>query len=901
MREHKIADTFEYSTWYLFSTKYKMRKIVLKKPRKIIKKLFSKYEYKDNIHEAGICFADFNNDSKEDRYIVVTGYANKCITSQHDPKNQDRYTYVNIAVKAGITGKANVSAHRINYDVGATCADIDNDGDQDIIVTSLYGPNEVFKQVKKLKFKESAKTLHLYSDFSRSQSGIWGDVNNDGYIDLFVSNVDSSNHLYLNNGAGIFKDVTDAAGLSMPRGGTGSVFGDIDNDGDLDLFIPRYGAANKLFRNDCSHSNKKDIKFTDITNVSRVAGRDTLARSVHGLFADFDGDGDLDLFVANSGTRNWLYLNDGSGKFHDMSDSTGFSTDRETNVVCSLDADNDGDLDLLVCNRNRNRYYENQGKAHFIDKSPPTFVHKGGYPTGIAAADFDNDGDVDLYCSDDFQPSFELRNQTNNNNYIEIRINCSKSNRDGIGSKLYLFQQGHLGEKASLLAMRHIAAGGPRNSMSSRVVHFGIADGKPKDILIKFPSGIQRKLLNVQPGKYLQINEQDGMARKLSLLQKWYIRNTRYTPNRNEAFYIFSYFFAFLAGFFLTLRRSWNSNIRYFVLWIPLGLFVVFYIILRDSSTLSHYFFPPLLSLGSAIFGLYVSRKIFISPLALAEYQEKLFFATNAFFHGEWGARKLNRLKLYCSNLSADEIPAKEIQSSLLESIDDYFSLVLTEIERILVFAKAANTLPSTIAACRTYLFTLSTSLNALKTELNLNKKLTGTYFDSIIENIRLLQANLRLMRKTVGEQFSCDINRKTKGAIDNLSVPAIEMKLNTIPDAHIMARMRPAEYSQILDNLIENAICAIQNKKKKKIIIKISANSDFVFISVEDNGCGIEPAIKEKLFQEQFSTKNKTGGFGLYNSQIILKKYGGKISLLKTAMNQGSIFELQLKRIDND
>lgn len=900
--EQETTAKFEYRTFYFFPLKNKMRIIVFKKPRKNNKNdLFTKKEDKENNQEAGICIADFNNNLKEDRYIVVTGKANKLITMQYDPKTKNEYSHANIAEEAGVAGKAFTRAGRKNYDVGATCADIDNDGDQDIIVTSLYGPNEVFKQIKKLQFRESAKTLHLYSDFSRSQSGIWGDVNNDGYIDLFVSNEDSSNHLYLNNGAGIFKDVTDDAGLLMQRGGTGSVFGDIDNDGDLDLFVPRYGAGNKLFRNDCSRSNKKEIKFTDITNKSGVAGRDTLSRSVHGLLADFDNDGDLDLLVANSGMENWLFLNDGSGTFHDVTDSAGFSADKETNVACYFDADNDGDLDLLVCNRNRDKYYENQGNASFIDKSPPSFLHKGGYPMGIAAADFNNDGDIDLYCSDDFKPSHSLRNNTDNNNFIKIKVSCSKSNRDGIGSKLYLFQHGHLGEKAYLLAMRHITAGGPRNSMSSQVVHFGIADSKPKDILINFPSGIQRKLVNIQPGRYLQIKEQDGIARKLALLQKWYIRTVRYTPNQNEALYILSYIFIFIVGLFFLFRTHWKNYKLYLVLWIPLGLFLIFYLALKDSGAFSHYFLPILFSVGSLLAGIMVNNKINVSPTDLMEYQEKLFFATNAFFHGGWGARKLNRLKLYCANLSAEEIPAKKIQFSLLESIDDYFSLVLTEIERILIFARTTNTLPSTISACRTYLFTLSTSLNALKTELNLNKKLTGTLFNAIIENIQLLQANLRLMRKTVSKQFTCDIKSETKRALENFSIAAIDMELAAAPNAHLIARIRPAEYSQILENLIKNAIRATKNKNKKKVIIKINANLDFVFISVEDNGCGIEPAIQEKLFQEQFSTKNKSGGFGLYNSQIILKKYGGKISLLKTILNQGSILELQLKRIDND
>ena len=118
-----------------------------------------------------------------------------------------------MAEEKGVTGPIMTSEGRVNYDEGTSSADVENDGDQDILVSSLYGPNLLFLQKRNGQFKESSLRRGLHQNRGRSNSGIWGDVNNDGFVDLYVSNDDSTNRLYLNNGAGFFRDVTREAGL----------------------------------------------------------------------------------------------------------------------------------------------------------------------------------------------------------------------------------------------------------------------------------------------------------------------------------------------------------------------------------------------------------------------------------------------------------------------------------------------------------------------------------------------------------------------------------------------------------------------------------------------------------------------------------------------------------------
>ena len=889
-----------FSSYAFCSKKGLEKRIVIKMPLQDNTVSFARYNYFERTQETGICVYDFNRDGFEDFFVVVTGKPNRFLLSTEKAK-EGIFDHINNAKDAGLIGRTQTISQRRNYDVSATCVDIDNDSDQDILVTSLYGPNELYKQVRKLKFKESARTLSLCTDFARSHTGIWSDVNNDGYIDLFVANEDSTNHLYLNNGAGIFRDVTNKAGLYLDRGGSSAVFGDIDGDGDEDLFVPRYGAPNKLYRNDCSVNCTDSVHFTDITEWSGVAGADSIARSSNGLFGDFDNDGDLDLFVTNSGQKNWLYLNQGDGQFLDFSDESGLASDGFTHMAVYLDADNDGDLDLFVCSREGNILYQNQGNATFVDSRLKNISFAKNYPSGVATGDFDNDGDLDIYYSDGSNCSFFLKNATNDTNFIKIVLSCSRSNRDGIGSKLYMYRQGHLGDKAYLLGMRYVRGGDGKRSMSSRIVHFGVPDGEPKDILIKFPSGIERKLFAITPGQQITVHEEVGLARNVSLLKKWYARNTRFPPNQREALFVIAYFIFLIALFFITKRKSAKTDFIHSGWLIPFALFLTLYIILRETNYFAHYFLPMLLSLSAWGIGYYMSTKFRTNPQARMEYQEQLFLATNAFFHGEWGARKLNRLQLYCTNLNSNEIPRREIQDALLESIDDYFHLVVPEIEKIINLAKACGIKGDAMPLCENHLLSASSLLNNLKTEINLKGRIKSALVNSVVENIQFLQADLRAFGKSVSQQFMCDTRAIAKRALENFSVNGIRITLQSGIKPNTFARIRPSEFSQIFDNLIANAIRAVEQTKEKQIVAELTANSDFVFVRVADTGCGVDPEIKDKLFVEQISTKKGDGGLGLFQSRIILKRYGGDISLLPTENGTGSVFEIKLKRVDNE
>ncbi|MCK4823185.1 ATP-binding protein, partial [bacterium] len=105
---------------------------------------------------------------------------------------------------------------------------------------------------------------------------------------------------------------------------------------------------------------------------------------------------------------------------------------------------------------------------------------------------------------------------------------------------------------------------------------------------------------------------------------------------------------------------------------------------------------------------------------------------------------------------------------------------------------------------------------------------------------------------------------------------------------------------SQIVDNLVDNSIRAVEKTDEKSIDITLKSNADIIFVEIADKGVGIKPEIQEKLLKEQITTKNGQGGFGLYIAKQVLEKYGGSICILQSGPDKKTVFQIQLKRVDN-
>ncbi|MFH1009340.1 MAG: FG-GAP-like repeat-containing protein, partial [Candidatus Latescibacterota bacterium] len=296
-----------------------------------------------------------------------------------------------------------------------------------------------------LLFEEVASVLEGNADGS-DRCAVWGDYDGDGYPDLFVARDGKSDRLYHNNGKGSFSEVSEDLGLADTGRGRWAAWGDYDLDGDPDLYLVRDGQANLLYRNEQTHfviassgtegftwgrgrmaawgdadgdgdpdlyvvneghANRlyRNLKDGSFEEVAAASGTDDQGRGTAAAWADYDLDGDLDLYVVNEGQENILYRNRGDGTFVNVASQMGMADSGSGRHALWGDFDGDGDPDLYVVNdRTDNLLYLNRPDSAFSETGWQMGVALAGPDRSASASDVDNDGDLDLYATEEGQP-----------------------------------------------------------------------------------------------------------------------------------------------------------------------------------------------------------------------------------------------------------------------------------------------------------------------------------------------------------------------------------------------------------------------------------------------------------------------------------------------------------------
>jgi hypothetical protein len=316
---------------------------------------------------------------------------------------------------------------------GVAIFDYNNDGFMDLYFPNS-GPCDFFHPEKPLRaalyrnngngtFTDVTQRAGVANSDAFGLGVAAADYDGDGWVDLLVTNY-GRNTLYRNRGDGTFEDVTKRAGLDAPGLYTSAVWFDYDNDGALDLYVGHFIRYSKELEQECKtdgvyhycyplsygpapsklYRNNGDGSFSDVSvasGIGKVAGKTFGAVAV-----DIDGDGYLDLFVANDSVANFLFHNKGGGRFEEIALQAGvaYSADgiaRSGMGVDAADYDGDGRPDLFVTNFNRERFslYRNLGDKSFADTAGRTGVGAATYMYsgwGVRFLDFDNDGALDL-------------------------------------------------------------------------------------------------------------------------------------------------------------------------------------------------------------------------------------------------------------------------------------------------------------------------------------------------------------------------------------------------------------------------------------------------------------------------------------------------------------------------
>jgi hypothetical protein len=404
---------------------------------------------------------------------------------------------------------------------GATWGDYDNDGDDDAFVVNWYGINNLmYRNEGDGSFTQILSGSQV-TDGGYSETATWGDYNNDGFVDLYVTNSSGvlNNFLYRNLGDGSFQRIVTGSIVNDGGHSRGANWVDYDNDHDLDLFV-----ANESNENEFLYKNL--LTETGIDSFVRITADPLVtngATSWSGSWGDYDNDGDLDVFIANnSGQNNNLFVNQGDGSFFKLPVNFGDVVDDSGASASSGwgDIDNDGDLDLLVTNAyglpQKSFLYLNRltetGSAIFDRVFTGNIVNDLGYNYGFAWGDYDEDGDLDAYVArtiNEAQANAFYRNDGNSNHWLKIDCRGTVSNASGIGARVKV--------KATVNGIpvwqMRVVEGQSGYCGQNLQLHFGLESSQLADsIIIDWPSGIRDTFVAVPANHHYVIAENQSVT-----------------------------------------------------------------------------------------------------------------------------------------------------------------------------------------------------------------------------------------------------------------------------------------------------------------------------------------------------------------------------------------------------
>jgi hypothetical protein len=421
-------------------------------------------------------WGDYDGDGDLDLFVGFRGRLDRLYRN-------DNGTFTDVALAMGLGDTSETRA--------AAWGDYDNDGDVDLYVgysVNQTTPNKLYRNDGAKGFVNVARALGV-ADTGTTRQPAWIDLDGDDDLDLFVAWRDRPNSLYRNDG-GTFTDVAKEIGLADPRKSVGAVWFDLDADGDLDLFVANQeGDPNGLFRNDGG-------KFTDIADSAGVSGkgRSPVLGGVGPAVADYDLDGDLDLFVANYGPDE-LFRNDGNGRFTDVAPALGLAGDTHETTAGWGDVDNDGDPDLYLVSfltnvlSSRDKLFRNDRSA-FVDVTPAVVLKWDG-SHGVQWVDVDGDGALDLSLADNHplgRHPIHRNLGTLGARAVAVRVLDAQGRATTAGAEVRAYRTG----TRELVASATVDAGSGYCSQSVQPAHLGIGAHPAVDIEVSLPRGGRR-------------------------------------------------------------------------------------------------------------------------------------------------------------------------------------------------------------------------------------------------------------------------------------------------------------------------------------------------------------------------------------------------------------------------
>lgn len=383
---------------------------------------------------------------------------------------------------------------------GGGCTDFDNDGRVDLSFvrgaargeTLGRKTDQLYRQIESLRFLNVTADAGTANTFGRARTPTWVDVDNDGWLDLYVINFSTPNLLYRNRGDGSFEDLSGSSGLDFVDGIHGT-WADYDGDGWQDLLL--VGPSIRLLR------NRGSLHFEDVTAASGLEARPR-SSLVAASWGDFDADGYPDVFLASYRPASSTILRNDEGTFRAVPGAYAPEAAQEITGVVWGDLDNDGDLDVILGTDSSLAWIENRGPEGFTLRPLGTDVAvepgKGGE---IALGDYDRDGHLDLAINGENGHRL-LRQRPGRASWLLLDFEGTASNRLGFGATVEIRLP-----DGSRTRRQYTGTGGSWSSPGCAPLHVGLGRAREVDLLVRWPSGAEQTLENVPTRRQILIRE----------------------------------------------------------------------------------------------------------------------------------------------------------------------------------------------------------------------------------------------------------------------------------------------------------------------------------------------------------------------------------------------------------
>lgn len=450
----------------------------------------------------GVVFRDLNRDGLADLYVVRFRDLNRLFINQGADA-----AFLDFTIPSGLGGNLMASGKQ-NLELGASSADFNNDGKEDILIVGWGLTTYLFEQRGNLNFPAKIPFAEDYFPLD-GNAGVWADVNRDGKLDLFITDEHYQNRFFINKEARRFVYKSVDFNLDLQATSQGAAFADVDGDDYPDLYLCNWFAADVFYR------NVGGARFEPAELPLPHTRLPLNSNSVS--FGDLDNDGDLDLIVADRDGSTRLYRNEllphaRAWEFTDVTEPAGIRNPYPAYSSIIADFNNDGWQDIFFANIGPNLLFLNSDSGKFrlaYAETVPSQTAGVLYSTGAAVADMDNDGDLDLFVANKDTLSVLYRNPLDNANFLRFHLEGVKSNRNAVGAKIWLYRAAP-GAPESLAGYREINSSAGYLSASELIAHFGVAAGQIYAARVRFPSGKEISLQNLLPGKVYQVSETGG-------------------------------------------------------------------------------------------------------------------------------------------------------------------------------------------------------------------------------------------------------------------------------------------------------------------------------------------------------------------------------------------------------